>query len=92
MKLKKIATILLSAMLSIGVLAGCSNNSSNSSICPLLADEIRFHKKYSPEAQKKNISFCRDGKTKRRYPQASPLRCLIFQSISARAFFRFLAI
>ena len=31
MKLKKIATILLSAMLSIGVLAGCSNNSSNSS-------------------------------------------------------------
>lgn len=27
MKLKKIATILLSAMLSIGVLAGCSNNS-----------------------------------------------------------------
>ena len=31
MKLKKIATILLSAMLSIGVLTGCSNNSSNSS-------------------------------------------------------------
>ena len=31
MKLKKLSTILLSAILSIGVLTGCSNNSSNSS-------------------------------------------------------------
>lgn len=31
MKLKKIATILLSAMLSIGVLTGCSNNNSSNS-------------------------------------------------------------